>query len=123
MRRQEELKREMYQSESQIELAAPPAQYNYRLPNISGVWQAAGGISYTVQQNGNIIAVQEMNPLYGVTAVGQGRISGQIIDVAYNTIVGTTGRLFLELSEDGSLMTGSYSDTITGMSGEISLYR
>ncbi|MBI5056724.1 MAG: hypothetical protein HZB61_08930 [Nitrospirae bacterium] len=122
-KRQEELKRELSQTETRMETAVPPAQPNYELSNISGIWQAAGGISYTIQQSGNMIALQEMNVVYGVTAVGQGSLSGQSVNVAYNTIVGTTGRLILEISKDGRQLTGSYSDAVTGISGPVTLYR
>ena len=116
VKRQEELKRELSHTETQMEGADTQRQQYSGMTNISGVWQAAGGISYSIQQSGNMVAMQEMNPVYGITAVGQGVISGKSVDIAYNTIAGTTGRTTLQLSEDGKQMTGSFSHAVKGIS-------
>lgn len=120
--RQEELKKDLSQWEMEMEKIGGQQQPT-ALHNISGTWQAAGGLSYFIQQSGNIVTVQEISPVYGVTAVGQGVIVGQDIDISYTTIIGTTGRSLLTLSADGRQLTGSFRDDITGASGPIALYR
>lgn len=119
---QEELNNKLLQAETKINEAVPQTQENFYLPKISGVWQTADGISYTIQQRGNMVAIQE-NTIYGITLVGQGTINEQGIDINYNTILGTTGALTLELSENERQLEGSFKDAVTGVSGLVILFR
>lgn len=91
--------------------------------NISGTWQGTGGLSYIINHSGNFVTVQEINPIYGITAVGQGTIDGQNIDVWYTTAIGTTGRALLKVSADGRQITGTITDQSIGISTPIALYR
>lgn len=91
--------------------------------NISGTWQGTGGLSYIINHSGNFVTVQEVNPIYGITAVGQGTINEQNIDVWYTTAMGTTGRVILKVSADGRQITGTITDQTMGISTPIALYR
>ncbi len=118
--RQQDLEKKLRQTETNVEedRGQPPAAWN-----INGTWRAPGGILYVMQQSGHMVAFREMNPVYGVTAVGQGAINGQDLDISYTTIMGTTGRTLLKVSPDGQQLTGSFTDMSTGASGPVALYR
>jgi hypothetical protein len=81
--RQNELERKLSQytqvleSQSQSESAAPVE------PNLSGSWQSNLGSTYTITQSGSAIAIQELTPPYGITAVGQGWLSQGVININY----------------------------------------
>lgn len=89
--------------------------------NISGTWQGPGGLSYIINHSGNFVTVQEISPIYGITAVGQGTINGQNIDVWYTTAIGTTGRALLKVSADGRQINGTITDQTMGISTPITL--
>jgi hypothetical protein len=91
--------------------------------NIGGRWQNPTGLSYIIQQSGDTVVLQEIHPVYGVTAVGQGKIQGQSVEVNYITLVGTSGRADLQISADGKSITGSASDLSTGMNSPMNMYR
>ena len=91
--------------------------------NISGGWQGNGGLSYTVYQNGNALTIREINPIFGITAVGQGVIIQKNIDISYTTAIGTTGRAILKVSDNGLQMIGTFTDMTTGVYMPAYLYR
>jgi len=91
--------------------------------DINGTWQAAGGISYVVRQNGDAVTIQEVSPIYGITAAGEGVIKQQDITVSYVTALYTTGRGILRVSDDGHQITGMFTDLSTGVSIPAALFR
>lgn len=101
------------------EITKPEVQYF----NINGSWQGVGGQSYIIHQSGSAVTIQEINPILGITAVGQGVIIGQDIDISYTTAIGTVGRARLRISENGQRLTGEFTDLTTGVSMPLVLYR
>jgi hypothetical protein len=112
----ERAKEKGQQSEPTQEL---PTQY----ANIGGTWYGGGGVSYLIQQIGSAVTIQEISSIYGVTAVGQGTITGQDISFSYSTALGTRGRAQLKLSADGRQITGTFTDLASGFSLPAALYR
>lgn len=94
-----------------------------RLPSLAGTWSTAQGVSYNIQQNANAMTLQEVNPIYGVTAVGQGTIVGQNVQFTITTALGTYGSAQLNLSGDGRQLNGYYSDSVTGAVVPLALFR
>lgn len=94
-----------------------------RIPTLAGAWRTAQGVSYYIQQNANAMTLQEVNPIYGVTAVGQGTVAGQNVQFNITTAVGTWGSAQLSLSEDGRQLHGYYSDAVTGAAIPLALFR
>jgi hypothetical protein len=85
------------------------------IPNLAGNWRSAAGLTYVVNQFGNYISVQEVNPMLGgVTAVATGQIEGPSFNLPAYTLAGTTGVLSLQLSEDETQLTGQYRDNVVG---------
>ncbi len=93
------------------------------LPSLAGAWRTAQGVSYYIQQNANAMTLQEVNPIYGVTAVGQGTIAGQNVQFNITTAVGTWGSAQLSLAADGRQLNGYYSDAVTGAAIPLALFR
>lgn len=91
--------------------------------NISGTWQGSSDLSYIVYQSGNALTIREINPIFGVTAIGQGVITQRDIDISYTTAIGTMGRAFLKVSDNGQQMTGTFTDLTTRISMPAHLYR
>lgn len=104
----------------QVQQTQEPQVQNF---DISGSWQGSGGLSYTVYQNGNALTIREINPIFGVTAVGQGVITQQDINISYTTAIGTMGRVFLKVHDNGRQMIGTFTDLTTGVSMPAYLYR
>jgi hypothetical protein len=116
---EEALQHEKNRVQQSDETQESPPQYS----NISGTWYAGVGVSYVVQQIGVAVTIQEISSIYGITAVGQGTITGRDISFYYNTALGTRGRALLKLSEDGQQITGTFTDLASGFSMSTTLYR
>jgi hypothetical protein len=116
---EEALQREKNRGQQSNEAQESPAQYS----NISGTWYAGVGVSYVIQQIGSAVTIQEISSLYGITAVGQGTITGRDMSFYYNTALGTKGRALLKLSVDGQQLTGTFTDLASGISLPTTLYR
>lgn len=91
--------------------------------NIGGAWQGTGGLSYIIGQSGSAVTIQEISPIYGVTSVGKGIMTGKDVDISYSTAMGTMGRVQLRLNEDGRQLKGMYQDLTTMVSMPLVLYR
>lgn len=84
------------------------------IPNLAGNWRGTSGLVYVVNQFGNNVSIQEVNPMLGgITAVATGQISGSSFSLPAYTLAGTTGVLRLQLSADGNQMVGEYRDNMT----------
>lgn len=91
--------------------------------DLNGIWYSQNGLSYQIVQNGNFITIQEINPLYGVTAVGQGQVQNQTIQITYQTAAYQQGSANLTISSDGRSLTGTFRDAYTGFTVPANLYR
>ncbi len=96
--------------------------------NVSGTWTDSNtGASYVFNQNGNSIAFQEHSinnfgvPI--VSAEGSGTISSRNISVNYVTMFNTTGTANMTVSPDGSNITGSFRDNVSGAVMRMNLWR
>ena len=83
--------------------------------DVGGSWNGADGSTYTFFQNGNNITFEEFTPDLGKTAVGTGTISGRDMTFSVQTALFSQGTLTLRLSDDGSQMTGTYTDQTYGL--------
>ncbi|WP_298269918.1 hypothetical protein [Geobacter sp.] len=119
--RQARLEEKLREMETRRETPAP--QPLPETASFYGTWQSTQGISYIINQNGTYITIQEISPIYGVTAVGQGTVYGREINVSYYTAAGTTGRAQLKLSGDGRQLQGGFTDLNTGASMPLTLFR
>ncbi len=92
--------------------------------NLSGEWMSDEGLTYVFEQSGNQVSFAEYNPLLNtITASGSGSLQGRILNVTYQTAVGTTGQGRLTLSADGESLSGNYTDHSTGTSLHLTLER
>lgn len=89
----------------------PPAS----VPALYGQWASPQGLSYVIQQQGTYLTIQELNPWLGVTAVGEGTISGNLVNISYSTAAGTIGQARLQISPDARQMWGESHDLTTGI--------
>jgi hypothetical protein len=69
------------------------------------------------------VAVREFNPLLGVTAVGQGSISGHELQLTYQSAMQTNGQASLMISPDGRNLSGNARDNVTGVSFQLMFTR
>lgn len=107
------------EEQSSHQTQEPQVQYF----SIGDVWQGSGGVSYIVYQNGSTLTIREINPVFGVTAIGQGVIAQRDVNISYTTAIGTMGRALLKVSDDGRQITGTFTDLTTGVSMPAYLYR
>lgn len=96
----------------------PPAQP----ANISGTWRGPDGM-YFFQQSGNDIAFQLFAWNQALIAQGAGTITQGTVTIAYARIDNTGGEARLQVSANGSQMTGNYANRDTGETGPIVLVR
>ncbi len=99
-----------------------PQQVASSFVNIAGVWANEEGDIYMITQTGNELSLQETNPIYGVTAIGEGIIQGRQITMSVTTALGTTSTLQMRLSGTDKL-AGQYQDITTGVTVPVSLTR
>ncbi len=90
---------------------------------LAGTWHSAQGVSYLIQQNAAALTIQEINPLYGITAVGQGTIAGRPVQFSITTAAGTWGTAQLTLAADGRQLDGRYAGLVTGLVVPLALHR
>lgn len=122
-KRQKDLQEQLDKMRDELDKQRPKPQQVQSI-NIAGNWYGAGNLYYIINQNGNTLTVQEVNPnLGGVSAVGRGTINQQDVDVSYRTASGTSGRALLKLSEDGRRLTGTFNDQTLGTTAPANLYR
>lgn len=91
--------------------------------SIAGQWLSPQGLTYVIQQSGDYVTMQEFNPMLGITAVGEGRVQGQQVNIAYTTAVGTFGQASLRLSDDGRVLSGQSRDTASGFVMNVQMHR
>ncbi|MCK6561408.1 hypothetical protein HUU39_14835 [candidate division KSB1 bacterium] len=131
--RQADLENKLAELEGQLRQRTPPVAGEQALlgePSeaagsnvLAGTWHSAQGVSYLIQQNAAALTIQEINPLYGITAVGQGAIAGQSVQFSISTAAGTWGTAQLTLSADGRQLAGRYADLVTGLVVPLALHR
>ena len=100
-----------------------PAARVPRHVNIAGTWRDRSGVSWVIQQTGNAVTFQEFNPILGVTAVGQGTLSGHALQLSYQSALQTNGQAELTISPDGRNLTGNARDDVTGVSFPLTFNR
>ena len=92
--------------------------------NIAGTWYGAGNLYYIINQNGNALEIQEVNPnIGGISAAGRGWLNQQDVDISYSTVQGTSGRALLKVSDDGHHITGTFTDLNFGTTMPANLSR
>ena len=90
--------------------------------NISGSWRGPDGV-YVFQQSGNNVAFQLFTWNQMVIAQGNGTITQNAVAIRFARIDNTGGEARLQVSADGSQMSGVYTNLVTGERGAISLIR
>lgn len=111
-------------SDDETEEPEPPTPPSAGMLDLSGTWQGSPGLSYTVQQQGNQIFIQEISAQYGFTGgQGQGTLSGSVLSMEYRTSTGGVGRGELQVSPDGRHISGAFTDPATGAAIPTMLYR
>ena len=113
---------QMVKGKTSNETQEAPQQVASSFVNIAGVWANDEGDTYMITQTGNELSLQETNPIYGVTAVGEGIIQGRQVTLSVTTALGTTGTLQMRLSGNNKL-AGQYQDITTGITVPVSLTR
>lgn len=101
----------------------PPAALD-----VTGLWSHATNptLSYAFEQRGDRVTMAEITTtIMGsvVTAQGEGQLVGRRLRIGYITSVGTSGQSVVMVSEDGESMSGTFTDTVSGLSLPITLSR
>jgi hypothetical protein len=105
---------------SEQERRSVPFQQQF---DLNGTWHGPLGLSYVIRQSGNVLTIQEISPIYGITAAGEGVITHQDITITYMAADYTPGRGALRLSDDGMQITGTFTNLSTGISTSATLFR
>ncbi|BAU11493.1 hypothetical protein LEP3755_19920 [Leptolyngbya sp. NIES-3755] len=122
-KRQADLKKrftELVQNVRQPQVTLPFQRVDF---DLTGTWYGSGTLSYQIVQNGNVVALQESNPAYGIAAIGTGEIQGQSIIINYQTVYNTEGIANLNLTPDGRILEGTFTDTYSGQATPVKLNR
>lgn len=91
--------------------------------DLTGMWQSDAGLSYEIVQIGDVLTIQESNPYYGITAVGEGEIIGQTVNIFYVTAAYTQGTGVLQVSENGREIEARFTDHASGLTSSTTLRR
>jgi serine/threonine protein kinase len=92
-------------------VVAPPA-----VVDVSGTWQSPLGLRYILQQQGNQVMFQEIGDDGPTGGGGQGTINGYAMDIQCWAANGALGRALLQVSPDGRQISGTLTDSSTGIS-------
>ena len=113
--RQAELEQKLAEMEAQLQRAPESDVQIAQVTDVSGTWQSPNGLSYTIVQQGLQLTIQEINPYYGITAVGEGNIMENTVSINYRTAANTFGTGTLRLSNNGTRLSGSFVDSYSGV--------
>jgi hypothetical protein len=100
----------------------PESQVGEEDIDINGIWYGNNAV-YNITQRGNGFTIQEANAYNVITAVGEGRIDGQNIEVSYRTALNTQGRLRLTIFDGGGRLEVTFSDLTMGTQGPFRISR
>lgn len=89
-------------------------------PDLRGNWTGENGLTYTIQQYGDQVVIEEITP-YGITAVGQGRVEGDSLNFDYQSLDGSYGRALFSIN--GDTLQGSFNNDYYQVSVPAVLYR
>jgi len=109
-----------------VQEASPVQNYQTQqaaVANVNGYWNSDDGSTYTINQFGSEITIQQSSPLYGVVAVGQGNISGNTIHISFTTALYTQGTGRLQIDAGGQQIFGSFTDSASGFTSNARLFR
>lgn len=123
--RQDELGRELenIQRNFQNKPQSSPRGATQQQYDLNGAWRSNSGLSYNIVQYGNTITIQEISPIYGVTAIGQGIINQENIYIDFVTALYMQGKGVLKIANDGRQIEGVFTNLSTGLVTTAVLYR
>lgn len=105
----------------------PPPVANNLQPSqttITGVWGGSDGMIYTIQQQGNLIAIVGGYPNQPLTVSATGTLNDSNLELDFiRTTDNTGGKARLNLSANGLILKGIYQNMVTGEKGELLLNR
>ncbi|REL24886.1 hypothetical protein DYD21_17175 [Rhodohalobacter sp. SW132] len=81
--------------------------------SVTGIWYGDDGSVYEITQYGNTVEFVEYG-MFGITASGNGTVSGAQISLSYETVFGTMGSANLNISENSRVLTGRANDHVSG---------
>jgi len=94
-----------------------------RIHNLTGSWMDTDGLQYTFEQQGTDLYIQGFDPFTGmVTVECQGVVSGNQVGLQILTPTSTGSGQFV-IADDGSSLSGTVADGLTGYSSQVHLVR
>lgn len=101
-------------------VVSPPAVAT----NIAGFWAGSDGLTYSIQQQGNILTFAGGYPNQVVLITGTGIINGQNVDLDYIRVTDSAGgKASFRLSADSRTLQGEHLNMVTGEAGVMILRR
>ena len=92
--------------------------------NITGIWAGSDGLTYSIQQQGNVLAVVGGYPNQAVLITATGSINGQNIYLDYLRATDRTGgKARFSLSANRRTLQGQHRNIVTGEEGQLILSR
>ena len=108
----------MQQAKSSAQAQATPSASG---SNFSGTWRSSSGLSYTITQYDDQAVVEESSP-FGLTAVGEGAVTGNAATFDYAAVDGSTGRASFRM-RGASTIEASFENDSYGTSTQATLTR
>ena len=93
-----------------------------RPATIAGRWRGSDGLTYQVQQQGNVIVMAGGYPNQAVIVTGRGMVSGKGVEVEFLRADAAMGKAMFTITDNARSMEGRYQTT-TGEWGSIILRR
>ena len=85
--KREEVVSDYHEADEQVHGPAVPTPGE--VETLAGTWRDVNtGFRYVIEQNGAFVSFAEYNPVYGMTAAGQGTVSGDHASLVVQTLVG-----------------------------------
>lgn len=102
----------------------PPATPTSAAANLSGVWAGSDGLTYSIEQQGNMLVFAGGYPNQAMIISGRGIVRGQDIDLDYMRLSdGTGGKARLRVSADRRSLQGQFRNVVNGEAGAMILSR
>ena len=101
-----------------------PATPEPVVADVSGIWRGSDSLTYSIQQQGNMLTFVGGYPNGVVVITGKGIIRGRNIELNYLRITDrTSGNARLVIHSDGRTLQGHYQNPVAGESGAMLLTR
>lgn len=103
---------------------SPQTSPGTALSSVTGIWAGSDGLTYQIQQTGELVTLVGGYPNQAVIISGNGVINDRKIELDYYRVTdGSGGKAWFRVSDNSRTIQGRYRNMVSGEAGEMILTR